>query len=412
MDSAIDYASSGPVTGKRWRLSLRRADSLAELLELRRWVLDCLSGATPLRSSIDSLALNSSREAWSYLLGVERCALPLAAALRDRALRANGALELSPGAADALRDAARVETSRVRSARAQLAQIELLARTHGLRAVVLKGHPALMHPACVDVSDVDLLLTPEHGQALAQKLEALGYRAGPVGDVQKHLASRVAPGLLPIEIHTRLTRTQQRDEVCAMLDRAIPLEDSSGVYRLAPRDHLWHVLHHAIVEHPARRGTVRDLLVIAAAVHLCSDDDLAKIAHDIARHPSVGVLRPALIQARTLRDPGELYDRFKREAAARFIVGRGAYVALWKRLPVAFDAAFLRLGEPGLGSPLTYLAGALPPPLTGSGAPPPVRFRAERALRTAGKLARRAAFLMLAAGIRSHVAWHTRRVLG
>src|SRR5262245_56477426 len=104
MDSAIDYASSGPVTGKRWKLSLRKAGSLAELLELRRWVLDCLSGAAPLRSSIDSLALNSSREAWSYLLGVERCALPLSAALRDRALSENGALELSPAAADALRD--------------------------------------------------------------------------------------------------------------------------------------------------------------------------------------------------------------------------------------------------------------------------------------------------------------------
>src|SRR5882762_10320836 len=182
-----------------------------------------------------------SAATWDVFLRTERCALALKAriAVAEREVP------------DPVEAAATRELQRILSARGQLQRIGQLAAAHAIPAIVLKGGvAALISPAPVDVQDVDVLVRPLQAERLAGLLDEEGFLGtGPAGTA--HLAQRISPNAVQIEVHFALNDIDVSDE---MWSRARPLDGLAGLSRLGASDHLWHLLVHTVVTHPHRRG--------------------------------------------------------------------------------------------------------------------------------------------------------------
>jgi len=248
---------------------------------------------------------------WELFLRVERCALPL----QSRLGSASAAI-LSPEAATLLRRRAGVETQRVLSARAALAQISRAAATlDGDAVVVLKGGLALAPGAApLDLADVDVLLEPAAAGRLGEALDAAGYQPYGHGD-EWHTMPRMAPGALPVEIHTGLPPDQARPGVIA---RSVPLPGWPALRRPAPGDHAWHLLVHSALHHPLRRGQLRDLLLLAAALRECAPEEVEEMAGRARAHRFAGPLGEVLAAARAAAAETPATDHFRRMAAAAY----------------------------------------------------------------------------------------------
>lgn len=176
-----------------------------------------------------------------------------------------------------LQMAATAEAQTVLSARSQLQEVAALADRNGWRVAVLKGGVLAADETAVDLLDIDLLAPPAEARALAAVLEGAGYE--PKGPASRlHLPKRHRPGGLPIEIHVAT------DPIAGPVDAAVwrrlrPFGSAPGLWRLAPPDHLWHLLVHLAVKHPHRRGSIRDLLLVHAAAHECTPDEVERVRH-------------------------------------------------------------------------------------------------------------------------------------
>ena len=270
--------------------------SVRDALRLRAAALDVLGGGQPDWPPCTA-------RTWDVFLRTERCALALKS--KPPATR----LEIAA--------AATKELQRILSARGHLLHIGQLAATHGIAAIALKGGvAALTSPAPVDVQDVDVLVRPNQAERLALLLDKEGFSAtGPAGTA--HLAQRISPNAVQIEVHFGLNEFELTGE---MWDRARPLDGVAGLSRLAARDHLWHLLLHSVVTHPHRRGSLRDLLLVALALADCSPSELREVDGLLAGHPLCRPLGDMWAMARELRDGVPMEDRFRREAAANYLL--------------------------------------------------------------------------------------------
>lgn len=303
--------------------------SIRDALQLRAAALELLSSSA--RPTLPPCAGRT----WDVFLRAERCAL----ALKARLVAAGTAVS------DPVERAATRELQRVLSARGQLQRIARLVSTHGMPAIVLKGGvAALTNTAPVDLADVDVLVHAPDADRLAGLLDAEGFKStGPAGTA--HLAQRVAPNDVHVEVHFALNEFEL-DE--AIWNRARPLDGVAGISRLGAADYLWHLLMHTVVIHSFRRGALRDLLLTAEALADCSPGDLADVNRRIAAHPLFRPLSDLLTMARELREGRPVQDRFRREAAANYILrgplGWMGYSRFWT---TAFlGALFARLGDP------------------------------------------------------------------
>jgi len=287
-----------------------RGFRLAQALALRAWALRLLSGQAA------GAPPASSAGSWEAFLLAERCAHPLAQAV------ARAGVELPPHAAQALHRRAEVEVMRILSAAAQIHTVRAAAAAEGWRVVVMKGGVLVPDPArAVDVADLDLLLRPGEGRRLAARLDqGLGYvalqadpdpRAG-----MAHLGQRVTPHHVQVEIHERVSGL---DAAEALVERAQPLEGVPGVFRLHPRDHLRHLLEHGVRSHPDRRGSLRDLLLVASEAG--AGPQLPAEFTDGGQGGAQAV-RNTLEMARALADGRAPRDAFVAEAAARYLMLR------------------------------------------------------------------------------------------
>jgi hypothetical protein len=276
----------------------------AAALAVRGWAWAVLFGGEPGPPPADPAG-------WELFLRVERCALPL----QSRLGSASAAI-LPPEAASLLRRRAGLETQRVLSARAALAQISrAAAKLDGDAVVVLKGGVALAPGAApLDLADVDVLLEPAAAERLGQALDAAGYQPYGHGD-EWHTLPRMAPGALPVEIHTGLPPDQARPGVIA---RSVPLPGWPALRRPAPGDHAWHLLVHSALHHPLRRGQLRDLLLLAAALRECTPAEVEEMAEGARAHRFAGPLGEVLDAARALAAGTPATDRFRRMAAAAY----------------------------------------------------------------------------------------------
>ncbi len=302
--------------------------SVKDALRLRAAALDLLAGGQPDWERLPSC----SAATWDVFLRTERCALALKSRL--------------PAPGPEIQAAATRELQRILSSRGQLSLIGQLAAAHQIPAIVLKGGvAALTSAAPVDVHDADVLVRPLQAERFAELLDKEGFSStGPAGTA--HLAQRIAPNAVQIEVHFTIADIELTD---GGWNRARALDGVAGLSRLGAADHLWQLLVHTVVTHPHRRGSLRDVLLAAQALAECSPSDLKSVDRLIAGHPLAAPLGDLLAMARELRDGVPIRDRFQREAAANYMLrGPLGWLGFSRFWTVAFvSALFAQLGGPG-----------------------------------------------------------------
>ncbi len=305
-----------------------------DAIDLRAAALSILAGREPDWTRLQ----RCSAATWQLFFRTERCAL----ALKSRLAAAGWAVPDRVRAE--IERAATRELQRILSARGQLLRIGRLATAQAIPAIVLKGGvAALASAAPVDLHDVDVLALPPDAERLAALLDQEGFHStGPAGTA--HLAQRIAPNAVHIEVHFALNDVALTD---AMWHRARPLDGAVGLSRLGAADQLWLLLVHSVVTHPHRRGALRDVLLIAEALGDCSATELQQVERLIAGHPLFQPLRDVLAMARELRDGVPVQDRFRREAAANYVL-RGPLG--WLGYSRFWTVAFVRTLFSQLGS--------------------------------------------------------------
>ena len=286
----------------------RHAD---DALRLRRAAIPLLAGHSTTAAFLDAAAGIGDR-AWTVFLTMERCA---------------GPLKIQLGAPHPVLDRfALTETQRTLSARARLHAVAEIARRHGWRVVALKGAVAAAEQT-TSLLDVDLLATPEVAPLL---LEELSSRIGlpPEGPVsRRHLATLGGDSMLAIEVHQNIDNRWIRLTEQAW-NRIVPFAAVPGLYRLNPRDHVTHMLSHVVVDHPERRGRLRDSLLLLQGLVECSQDERKAIAAECERNPHRDALLKELRLAEGLGGDESAFAMLESEAFSRFWlfqrVGTGA----------------------------------------------------------------------------------------
>ncbi|HEY7768983.1 nucleotidyltransferase family protein [Longimicrobium sp.] len=279
----------------------RTSEPVLGALHLREWALQVLSSpGPPLPPPPVSPA------GWGLFLGVERCALALAA---------RGAAADDPAGSRAIRAQAVDESRSVLSARAELRRLGQAVRGPGVSLVVLKGAAPLLYGGRqVPMQDVDVLGTPAAARAVAEALDRSGFQGQ--GRAASHrLAVRTQEAGLPVEIHTTAPGLPP-----AALDRAVPVAHSP-LRVLHPADHLLHLLVHSAVHHPDRRGRLRDLLLIADAVARCAPGDLHAVRAAAAREAQAAPVTAQLERAVAIANgAGVGADGFALTAAGSYLM--------------------------------------------------------------------------------------------
>lgn len=248
-------------------------------------------------------------------LETERCALPLLERVR-------GGVTLEGAPREALERMATAELKRVLAARAQLRLLDRMAGRLDATVVVLKGGVAVGDALPLDVMDVDLLVRDEDLAAFAAAADEEGYarigedRVGPLSEAH-HLANRLLPSSIPVEFHHRVPGV---GEEAGLRSRSVPLDALPHSFRLAPADHLWHLLVHGAVHHPLRRGRIRDLLLTARAVGGCAEEELAGVRVRLAEHPFAVELARVLAMSEALLAGRPTADPFRTTAAANYLL--------------------------------------------------------------------------------------------
>jgi len=158
-----------------------------------------------------------------------------------------------------------MELRSVLAARAHLGALATLARKERFPLVVLKGGAHAADPGGGHAMlDLDTLVARRHLPKLERGLEGMGM--SPLGEESlERGVKRVGPGLLMVEPHTSLDDSL-RIPLEVLLERSRPLPGFPPLRRLAPLDHLRHLLVHLLVKHPLRRASLRDLLLVRAAL--------------------------------------------------------------------------------------------------------------------------------------------------
>lgn len=254
-------------------------EAISQAIRLRRYVLpSLLHDAGGVRLEPPDKALFFSTDGWHLFLRVERCAYPI-----RRHLNETGFETRLPGEFREILDAeADWEQGRIESARAQLEQIGEWALENDAQPIILKGGLAVIETAPLDLNDVDILLPASDGARLFDALLEAGYFPG--GTAGRFALNQLwRDGSLAVEIHHGI-----HDGLLYPPDGHWPgsrrASGQPGLWRLAPLDHLWHVLLHNVDKSPQRRGRIRDLLLMRAALGTCSSAEIARLRDRADNH--------------------------------------------------------------------------------------------------------------------------------
>ncbi|HEU0298042.1 MAG TPA: nucleotidyltransferase family protein, partial [Longimicrobium sp.] len=252
---------------------------------------------------------------------------------------------LPPEGARVLEEYATEEMKRFLSVAAQLRTAGAELARRGWTGVVLKGGTAAADGGePLDVVDLDLLLERRHADEFAAFLDGeLGARVGG-GDPGEtltggwQLASRRVPGEVEVEVHYTVPHLGAD---LSPWDGVRPTR-VPGIHRLADAMHLWHLLMHSVVHHLERRGQLRELVLLCAAMAACPPEALGEVRRRVDGHPARDALRAAWEMAEALGSGRAPADGFRAMAATRvaMVAGAGERLPEWLRMHAFFPSAF------------------------------------------------------------------------
>jgi hypothetical protein len=228
-----------------------------------------------------------------------------------------------------------VDLQQTLSARAHLKALAAIARERGWTLVVLKGAVAVSEGVTTHLWDVDVLVRPEHAQPLAREIATrLGLRAESSA-TQRHLAPLSAQHVLAVEIHQSID-SRRTSLTTQAWERIRPLTSVPGLFRLAPPDHVAHMLAHVVVDHPDRRGRLRDTVLLRRAIAECSAEDLEAVRDHLSRSVHARELGEQLDFARAFAGGKPAQDPYELVAFTNFWMsehlqrGWRGRVPIWK----------------------------------------------------------------------------------
>lgn len=255
-----------------------RITRVREALALRGAVLGVLATRGEVAPEQRDIAMlrETSTEGWRLLLTAECCALPLAARLRSSGI----ASSLPAETQRVLIEAQLAETQRVMAARAQLRELDALAAELGIEMIVLKGGAIVAESdrEPIDLGDIDLLVTSEAAALVWERLLRDGWRMKTAGGVAATDAAPLAfnhfePLLpprdgVPVELHQRVDYARGTAGRRALETR--PLAGHRALHRAIGEAAVLTALEHSVIQHPHRRGHLRDLVLLADAMSECA----------------------------------------------------------------------------------------------------------------------------------------------
>jgi hypothetical protein len=268
--------------------SARNRVLVSEALRLRDALLKHLGGVARRSGAIVQMS-SFSPESWALLLRVECCALPIA----DR-LRRESSLDRLP---DALREviggAEAAELQRVLAARAILRELDDVAMQLNTRFDILKGGALACEArrSPLDLGDVDVLVAPERAEVVWDALLARGWVPTAKGldpesapDTRQHFAALRSPRhSLPLELHRRFEYGLA--EALQEQSSTTPYADFRALDRLTGAGPLLASLRHSVVQHPHRRGHLRDLILLSGMLSELDEQQLSSVQRSIDRDP-------------------------------------------------------------------------------------------------------------------------------
>lgn len=318
---------AGPATRTNCTLmsdNLNAERSCTGALALRSWLLRVLGGSGGGGSNAVAPPRAVGNGAWSVFLARERCASTILGPESGPAIFRDQERELPAGVPGAVKARALEEARRTLAARALLHRIDAILGSAGIDVVVLKGGAAVARGRTIDLADVDILVVPGRARECAVLLErALGLTPDgpdPVvgGRGMTHLAPRKGDEGLPVEVHFSLRHMPDPAE---LRGRSVPLTGLSHVWALAPRDHLHHLVVHNAVQHPERRGIVRDISLALQAVQNCGPPDLEEVRSRLQADDRLAGPAGALLTVVTALADGRVpADPFRRSAAVGYLL--------------------------------------------------------------------------------------------
>lgn len=330
-------------------------------LQLRKSVLAYL-GSREANASREPL-LAASTEAWTFLVRVECCAIPLVARLRE-----DGILERLDGASRArLLAAEEVELQRVLAARLLVRELDAIGERDGVRLTLLKGGALAADPARqpLDLGDVDVLATRDDAKRVWRSLLANGWSPVASGltptdelGAREHYAPlRSERHELPLELHARFDYGLS-PVGAERAPATTPIPGYRSIDRLAEPRAVAVTLRHSVVAHPHRRGHLRDLFLLSELLRELDDGEVDMLERNLQGDAQRVELLAMLAQSRALSrgeplaDPDVLrpFVCFKYAAAAATSRLLGTSSAVWNvashvvlERPVVRRAAYRRL---------------------------------------------------------------------
>ena len=249
-----------------------------QAMTLREVVLPLLAGV-PLTSSEQDALRATAPTGWQLLATAECCAIPLVARLR-----ATNMLCSLPGDVQQLLSAAELrEMQRVMAARGALRVLDTIAESLGIELTVLKGGAVAAQSDRIplDLGDVDVLTVRDDAATIARALLDAGWReknAPGLSAIEheepmsNHFLPLLPPGAgIPVELHQRMHYDGTSSASRSFCTR--PLRGFRALHRLVGAEAVVSLLEHSVIEHPHRRGHLRDLVLLADAMAECSAEE-------------------------------------------------------------------------------------------------------------------------------------------
>ena len=328
-------------------------------MTLRRAILPLLSGV-PLTSAESEVLRATPARSWQLLVTAECCALPLMARLRQTGTLGSLPLEVR----EIVSQAELQEMQRVMAARAELRTIDTIAAALGIEVTVLKGGAVAAEtdrPA-LDLGDVDLLCARGDAARLTRALLDAGWREKHAAGISalgsddaefNHFVPLLPPGDgIAVELHQRVDYGGASEATTR--DRTRPLRGARALHRFVGAAAVVTSLEHSVIQHPHRRGHLRDLVLLSDAFGECSDDERRALPSLVAGARFATQLGEMLALATSFARGERVEDppAIQRAVARKYLLALGDDAQLTARVAEWWRISYIALDPPRLRASL------------------------------------------------------------